>query len=77
MGKSIKLCINPILKKRIYSSVLDKEIREAICSQKTVEENGRKTLENARGLIINLSTVIHEIKNQAKQSEKIVSFSIR
>ncbi|XP_046918496.2 vacuolar protein sorting 53 [Dermatophagoides farinae] len=59
-----------ILKDKI--GVLDKEIREAICSQKTVEENGRKTLENARGLIINLSTVIHEIKNQAKQSEKIV-----
>ncbi|KAH9417485.1 Vacuolar protein sorting-associated protein 53 [Dermatophagoides pteronyssinus] len=60
-----------ILKDKI--SVLDKEIRQSICSQKIVEENGRKTLENARGLILNLSTVIHEIKNQAKQSEKIVN----
>ncbi|XP_027198394.2 vacuolar protein sorting 53 [Dermatophagoides pteronyssinus] len=60
-----------ILKDKI--SVLDKEIRQSICSQKIVEENGRKTLENARGLILNLSTVIHEIKNHAKQSEKIVN----
>lgn len=54
------------------TSILDNEIRQDICSQKISEENGRKTLENARNLILNLSNVITEIKNQAKQSEKIV-----
>ncbi|UXI17130.1 hypothetical protein NH340_JMT03073 [Sarcoptes scabiei] len=60
-----------ILKDKI--NILDNEIRQDICSQKISEENGRKTLENARNLILNLSNVITEIKNQAKQSEKIVN----
>lgn len=53
-------------------SELDNEIRNVICSQKSVEENGRKTLEEAQTLIITLTNVIKEIKTQAKQSEKIV-----
>lgn len=53
-------------------SFLDNEIRNVICSQKSVEENGRKTLEDAQKLILTLTNVIKEIKTQAKQSEKIV-----
>ena len=54
--------------------LLDNEIRNVICSQKSVEENGRKTLEDAQNLILSLTNVIKEIKTQAKQSEKIVTY---
>lgn len=60
-----------ILKEKI--AFLDTEIRSVICSQKSVEENGRRTLEDAQTLILSLTNVIKEIKGQAKQSEKIVS----
>lgn len=60
-----------ILKEKI--AFLDTEIRSVICSQKSVEENGRRTLEDAQTLILSLTNVIKEIKGQAKQSEKIVN----
>ena len=60
-----------ILKDKI--SFLDSQIRNVICSQKTLEQNGRRTLEDAQNMIVQLTNVIKDIKNQAKDSEKIVN----
>lgn len=52
---------------------MDNDIRTVICSQKSVEEDGQKTLEEARAQIVLLTDVIKKIKGQAKQSETIVN----
>lgn len=51
---------------------LDEEIRSVVRGQSRIEQEGKESLEEARRIIIQLTSRIQDIKEQAKKSEQMV-----
>lgn len=52
---------------------MDEEIRVVVRGQSNVEEEGKEALEEARKVIIQLTSRIQDIKEQAAKSEEMVN----